>query len=304
MKVSMEKLSLSYKKVGVAAQRPWVDTYVNLYHFMDWIGSAKLVDLNSWLIIKMKKKHSNRWKNTILHEMYAARNITSADQFTETQHGNLMLESIEKATSMAKQQKKVFFFKGNRKLLGKWKWLMPKLKKMVDVTFFSVLRWNALDRCSCMVRDCFWDKRDNSMGYPVVAKNGTRTDLCFQRRHHPEIKTKAKFINNGASRCIDYVLGFQHKLKSLEYPYESSEKIFEFETSIDDAALQRWVDAWVKLMRHIIGKNMDRAIIEKELALKSGSRSSMVIQRDNIYHFRKVKKEVEDAGHEGFICSG
>ena len=174
---------------------------------------------------------------------------------------------------------------------------------MENVSFFSVFRENALDRCACMVRDCFWHIRHNDNGYPVFAKNGTRTNLCIQRRYHPEIKTKAKFTDTGAKRCIDYALRYQHKLKSLEYPYERTENLFEFETSLDDAALQRSVDAWIKLMRHVVGKNLDRAIIEKELALKIGT-YSMGIQREKIYDFWKVKKEVEDAGYGQFIHAG
>ena len=91
----------------------YIRKFVSL-HGLDWLHGVGGFEFMSKGDVKNRRNH---WKNVILHEMYAERNITSVDdQLTETEQGNLMLESIEQAMTMAKQQKKVFFFKGTNRL--------------------------------------------------------------------------------------------------------------------------------------------------------------------------------------------
>lgn len=55
-------------------------------------------------------------------------------------------------------------------------------------------RANKLNEVACRIKDCFNHnaKWRPQLGFPVF-ENGTRASLCFARRKHPEVVTKAKF---------------------------------------------------------------------------------------------------------------
>eukprot|EP00039_Didymoeca_costata_P006256 m.88696 g.88696 ORF g.88696 m.88696 type:complete len:378 (+) comp13182_c0_seq1:382-1515(+) len=69
----------------------------------------------------------------------------------------------------------------------------PLMKNSLGIGLY---RSNPLSQTICFVRDCFTP----TAGYPVD-ENGTKSNLCFKRRYHPEVKIRAH-IQPGYGRFL------------------------------------------------------------------------------------------------------
>ena len=125
----------------------------------------------------------------------------------------------------------------------------------LGASYSGIYRQNVLDRCICEVRDCFYAAKD--FGFPVFAANGTRTDLCFERREHPEIRIQAR-ITDGHG-CIAY--GEKLVQEVQRYSPNSSvtaEHLFEFESSSDEDAFESSIDQWMVFLRPLLKEHLSR----------------------------------------------
>lgn len=116
-------------------------------------------------------------KNAYFQDIVRERNMPEEQKMEN--RDDLLLESIQRAQEAATESSSLLFFKSNihwykRLNLGAWNG---------NISFAGIYRANVLDRCICMVRDCFGETK--GVGTSVFGSNGTKTDVCFGRRQHP-----------------------------------------------------------------------------------------------------------------------
>ena len=133
--------------------------------------------------LKIKKK--NKYYFEILEE----RNITHKS-LTTHKRLEILLESIKRAQKVAIASESLIVFKVNYIQFQ----LMHSYLESLEggVSYIGLFRENLLDRCTCMLRDCFFESKE--FGHSVF-ENGTESKFCFQRRKHPEVVVQAYFTN-------------------------------------------------------------------------------------------------------------
>ena len=145
-----------------------------------------------------KNPKQNKWKNKFYHEILnkfyheilKEKNISSSAE--KENYEEVMVESIKRAQARAPESGVFFFFKTGVTKIRRYRGLKDGLDS-IGASYSGVYRQNVLDRCICEIRDCFNAAKD--FGFPVFTANRTRIDLCFQRRHHPEIKIQARITD-------------------------------------------------------------------------------------------------------------
>jgi len=241
-----------------------------------------------------KNLNHNKWKNKFYQEILKEKNISAE----EANYEEVMIESIKRAQAKATESGIFFFFKAGVGGFGRG------LKDGLDslgASYFGMYRQNVLDRCICEIRDCFYAAKD--FGFPVFAANGTRTDLCFQRRHHPEIKIQAR-ITDGHG-CI--AAGEKLVQEVQRYSSNSSvitEHLFEFESSSDEDAFARSIEQWMAFLRPLLKQHLSRRVIEQVLEEYRGSRLALISQESKVYNYNELKNELEDTDEDMIYIHG
>ena len=207
----------------------------------------------------------------------------TAEQAKE-HYDELVVESIKRAQEKAKESKNFLFFKIN---VSQYKKLQSRLQSEVDgVTYAGVYRENLLDRCICMVRDCF--SFASEFGKPVFAQNGTETDLCFGRRSHRELEVQANFTDvKGCIKKDNKKLRF---MKKQQISLVSSETLFRFEDSLRDEDYQISIDAWMKFLKPMLQDSLERDLVASTLQDDRGARVAKSIQ-SKMYNYGEIKSK-------------
>jgi len=138
----------------------------------------------------------HEYKNQYYQDIVMERNMTKEEEIEN--HSDLVIESIERAQEVAIETKSLMFFKASIKQYKKLHLRLDDLDGGAS-SYAGVYRENTLDRCICMVRDCFHEVKD--FGISVFGANGTEADLCFDRRFHLEVDVQAYFTN--VKGCIE-----------------------------------------------------------------------------------------------------
>jgi len=245
-----------------------------------------------------KNPKQNKWKNKFYHEILKEENISSSAE--DENYEEVMVESIKRAQARATESGVFFFFKADEGRIGRYRGLKDELDS-IGASYSGVYRHNVLDRCICEIRDCFNAAKD--FGFPVFAANGTRTDLCFQRRHHPEIKIQAR-ITDGHG-CIaageKFVQEVQrHSLNSTV----TTENVFEFENSFDEDAFERSIEQWMVFLRPLLKQHLSRHVIAQVLEEHRGSRLASSTQESKVYNYDELKNELEDTNEDMIYIYG
>jgi hypothetical protein len=96
----------------------------------------------------------------------------------------------------------------------------------------------------------------------VIASNGTKTDLCFERRFQKDVQVKAFLEQPYAcvKWCMDQVALSEEKLRDLIFPSQmtSTESLFQFQYSSSDVVVYRSKTAWTKLLKSFLGDQMKK----------------------------------------------
>ena len=160
---------------------------------------------------------------------------------------DVTVEAIKRFNNFGIETNRTLFFKATiHQLHGK---MFQGLKK-IGALFGLAYRGNYLDRAICEARDCFGAK----YGYPVFAENGTRTDLCFQRRKlDPSIKVKA-YIHD-IPNLIQKIHGLERhirkgiqQLRFSEDVVQATEDLFAYEYTSDEKEFLKSHVAWMKFL--------------------------------------------------------
>ncbi len=207
-------------------------------------------------------------------------NDTNYEHYTKDE---MLMKSVAIAKHEADTLDQLFYFKAH----------IPKaenetLKRILDdigVTFVGVYRENVIDRCICTTKDCF----PAAAGYPVYKHNGTKAELCFNRRTQENAPPTVAYFKR-PFKCLRTSFEQQKKIKRMDFPSVSEESLFEFEYTNDNAAFERSIDAWVAMMSPFLGETLDRNTLSEVLAKYQNSRALPSPHRDLIYNFNNFER--------------
>ena len=191
----------------------------------------------------------------------------------DTYSVDLMLMSIGLYQMKAMNQNSILLLKACDFVIQKYPGLLRQLAELYDARVTYIYRKNFLDSCICSVRDCFGPE----YGYPVLASNGSRTDLCFERREG-KIETKVKLLH--PHKCIlwrkNRAISNQKLLRSMlpNIPFVSTEALFAFQYSNKSSDWTTSVSNWMKLMEPLFPNEDLKETIENVLIQKQNTRKA------------------------------
>ena len=214
------------------------------------------------------------------------------------------MQSIKRAQRDAKKTNSLLFFKANIQQYSKYKQIFTK--RLRNVSYAGLYRQNVLDRCICMVRDCFNEAQGYGNAVVVHPNNDTNTtdgtggetieitDLCFNRRNHPEINIQANFTN--VAGCIMEDQEKVNYIKRQKKVFHSfiSESLFQFEESMDEDVFQNSITQWMKFLRPMMYHALCRKIVASVLQKDRGVRSHSSSQESKVYNYDQAKEEVNN----------
>lgn len=139
-------------------------------------------------------------------------------------------------------------------LVTLFKWQREKLNILLEkagpenVKVATMVRGNPLDRLICQIKDCF--PRGLAIGYPVFAGNGSRADLCFDRRYGEYGKTLAHFDSRKLSEMIHRLQREKRSIeqKKKEFGAVTYEELMAFEFTDDEHVFKASMKAWHSLV--------------------------------------------------------
>lgn len=234
-----------------------------------------------------KNPRKNRWKNPFYH------NITveaKASNLNLTMN-EMMLMSIKQAKKIAANQKKAMIIKATSQQYQEYRHSIKNLKP----TYFGVYRRDALRRCICMIKDCFYAVRQD--GYPIFAQNETRTDLCFNRRFQHDNSIQIMLTN--ARHCLQVTTEAQTLLKTQSFPSLPEEELFLFEYSQSSTDLQTSVKSWARILELNLkgtGIAVSEAKIQEVLEPLQNSRSMPSDYRAEIHNYDEIENSLMEMG--------
>merc|ERR1712146_507713 len=136
----------------------------------------------------------------------------------------------------------------------------------------TVYRENLLDRALCMSMDCF-----NNVATTVFAKNGTKSDLCFQRRFNTDPDDKV-VLDVNTTKLQEY-LRYHTDLQRKEWKFNGhytdaykSEQLVLFETSESEQDFVTSYDSWISLLTSL-GVQPNKRLVFEVLSDYRGKKS-------------------------------
>jgi hypothetical protein len=231
-------------------------------------------------------------RNHYFHDIVHERNITTPKKGTQD-FNDLIQESVQRAQTVAIKTRTPLFFKAN---IQRYLELRSRFKALGHVSYVGFYRENLLDRCICMIRDCFYEAK--SFGIAVFGKNGTDTDICINRRHDPEWDVQAKVTN--AESCLEEDQKRVDLILDQDFDSFTDNKLFQFEKSMSDTDLQVSVDAWVNFLQPLLQGALDPDIVASVLREGRGTHKPSS-QESKVYNYMELKEELIGSKWDSFL---
>jgi len=231
-------------------------------------------------------RKSHRPKNPYFRDIVHERNITEELKHGTPHYYDLVQESVQRAQTVAIETDTLLFFKAEINIyLG----LRSRFKALEHVSYVGFYRENMLDRCICMIRDCFYEAEP--FGIAVFGQNGTEieTDHCIGRRQHPEWNVQAKFTN--AEKCLEKDQNRVDLIRGQDFDSFTDNKLFRFEKSMSDNDFQVSVDAWMNFLQPLLQGALDLDIVASALEEGRGTRKPSS-QESEVYNYMELKEEL------------
>ena len=225
-------------------------------------------------------------KNEYFQDIVRERNITDEFKGYEPHYYTLVQESVQRAQTVAIKTDTLLFFKANTvQYLG----LRSRFKALEPVSYVGFYRENVLDRCICMIRDCFYEVEP--FGIAVFGQNGTETepDHCIERRQHPEWNVQAKFTN--AEKCLEEDQNRVDVIRGQDFDSFTGNELFRFEKSMSDNDFQVSVDAWMNFLQPLLQSALDLDIVASALEEGRGTHKPSSQER-KVYNYMELKEEL------------
>ena len=239
-----------------------------------------------------KTPRSHKFKNPYFEDIVRERNMT-AEQIVENYYG-LILESIQQAQEVAIESSSLLFFKAN---INKY-WELNSIFEALngDIRYAGIYKKNVLDRCICMVRDCFQEATD--FGTAVFGSNGTNTDICLRRRFYDGLDVQANFTD--VKGCLRKAQGRVDLVRGRFQSY-STEVLFQFENSMKDQDFEISINAWMDFLKPLLQVALNRNAVAMALEEGRGTRTISSSQESRIYNYDEVKAELEGLNATSFL---
>ena len=166
-------------------------------------------------------------------------------------------------------------------------------------------RKNILDRVVCSVKDCF--SGGVAVGYPVFAVNGSKANLCFNRRK-TGAKTKAYnfSIESMVERIRHLEEQIQGKLKAFDFPFQVTyEDLTDFEYTDEDSVWSTSFNAWTRMLSTYVANNWtsEDAKLLKDMMHPMRNTRNISHHEDVIQNYQEVFEALRKAGMGGYIRS-
>lgn len=208
----------------------------------------------------------------------------------EPSYPEIVAESISILNQKAFENGKIYLFKANS--LGE-EIILDALKKM-GAKFAATYRENVMDQAVCQAMDCF------GLGHQVFS-NGTKSSLCFDRRHaNVNEKLFVDFDDlDELTSTIESIKAdneVRENLVNLYSPalFQSYEDLFKFEYTDSEEVFNESVLAWRSFLYNF-GK-IKEDIVREVLRPYHNSRSAPSHYSKRIYNFEKLQKDMEARG--------
>ena len=229
------------------------------------------------------RKH--KYKNQYYQDIVTERNMTEEEEIEN--HNDIVIESIERAQEVAIETESLMFFKASKEQYIELHSRLDDLDGGVS-SYAGVYRENILDRCICMVRDCFHEVEN--FGIAVFGANGTETDLCFDRRFHPEVDVQAYFTN--VKGCLEEDEWKVNFIRGQGFDSFSSDNLFLFETSMEDNDFEASVNTWMEFVKPLLQDELEWDLVASALEEGRGTRTETSSQESKVYNYEEVKEEM------------
>jgi len=270
-----------------------VGRYIRLIASMHGHYKAKHVTFE-FLNADQYNPRIDKYKNRYYHDIVMERDMTKEEEIEN--QTDLIIKSIERAQEVAIESESLIFFKASTEQYQKLHSRLRHLKG--GVSYAGLYRENILDRCTCMVRDCFREVKQ--FGFSVFGANGAETDLCFDRRQHPEVDVQAYFTN--VKGCLAEDKKRVHYICDKGFDCFSTDVLFLFEKSMDDKEFEISVDAWMDFLKPLLNDELERELVASALEEGRGTRTKPSSQESKVYNYEQVKEQLlGDMNFEGFL---
>jgi len=214
----------------------------------------------------------------------------------EPTHDEILSESLFLYNQKAFQANKILLMKANHIP----KVVIDTLENMGARFAFTYIS-NVLDRAVCSARDCFL--KGAPIGYQVF-HNGTRADMCFNRRHIDE-KVMANFDTDKLhSYMEDKKRDNEDRIGMFTRSFSPStfaayEDLFEFEYSRSEETLKKSVHAWTDLLRNF--GDINKTTVEAALMPYWDTRPKIQPHSTVIFNIEEVKGSLLESPFETFL---
>jgi hypothetical protein len=231
-------------------------------------------------------------KNPYYLGILAERNIT-LESVTKDEQKQIVIESIKRAQRVAIESKSLLAFKVNVRNFKRLHLMLDSF----EPSYIGLYRENILDRCICMIRDCFHESKN--FGISVFETNGTESKMCFQRRENPDVGVQAYFTD--VQGCLAKDEKSIHFIRHQGYASVSSELLTLFEYSTNENDFKLSVDAWMIFLKPLLKNELKRELVLRTLEGFQGTRNQSS-QKKYVYNYHQVWQELTSvAKWENFL---
>ena len=144
--------------------------------------------------------------------------------------------------------------------------------------------------------------RVENFGRAVFGDNGMETELCFDRRFHPEVNVQAYFTN--VKGCIEEDEWRVNFICGQEgFDFFSSDNLFLFERSMDDDDIEASVKTWMEFLKPLLQDELEWDLVASTLVEEGrGTRTVPSSQESKVYNYEEVTEELTEISKwEGFL---
>ena len=215
--------------------------------------------------------------------------------------GKVVNQLVLNDSKKAQLEGKILLYKGNS-----IKREIKETLKVLNATMTLTYRKNSLDKAICVIRDCFQSDPGKTFGYQVYS-NGTKADLCFNRRNSSE-PIMAKITNK--SRLVKYIAqqdGKEEKMIAKKYSYFikdiedaiSDADLFAFQYTESQDTFDRSIDSWMDFLKPF-RLNLNRDIVKNTLRPYKNTRNEPLHSKV-VYNMETLRSALNGTLHEKFL---
>ena len=221
-----------------------------------------------------------QWKNPIYYD------ILNETEFKNASKDEMLMESVERAKAEADELGQLFYFKVH----------LPKVQNKnrerldeIGVSYVGIYRDNVLDRCICTTKDCF----SSDAGYPVYKHNGTKADICFDRRKKPDAPAVITHFVDPIN-CLRRSSFLKKRIKQMDFPSVSEESLFGFEYTSNEDVWEESINVWMKILQPFLSTSLDKNILIEVVRKYRNTRPLPSPHKELVNDYKSLQDEIKN----------